>query len=37
MYAKYVFAVGSILALTGAYLMYDGHLLGENTGAATCS
>jgi hypothetical protein len=35
-YGKHVFAIGLLIALVGAYLMYDGQILGENTtGIAT--
>lgn len=35
-YGKHVFVIGILIALTGAYLMYDGQILGENTtGIAT--
>ena len=35
-YGKYVFVIGLLIALTGAYLMYGGQVLGENTtGIAT--
>ena len=30
-YGKHVFVIGLLIALTGAYLMYDGQILGENT------
>lgn len=30
-YGKYVFVIGVLIALTGAYLMYDGQILGEDT------
>jgi len=35
-YGKHVFVIGLLIALTGAYLMYEGQVLGENTtGIAT--
>ena len=35
-YGKLVFVIGLLIALTAAYLMYDGQILGENTtGIAT--
>ncbi len=35
-YGKHVWVIGLLLALTGAYLMFDGQILGANTtGIAT--
>jgi hypothetical protein len=31
MYQKVIFVLGILLALTGAFLMWDGRILGEDT------